>query len=397
MSLETYAGLLRKKVETLYPGEALLQGLIPDVSGFLDASVKVVQPLFDTRDSVFTAHDFDPSTIRDDKLRAEFPLQIRHPLSLDISDGWVHRTQCPVCDAQSARLHVLLSRPYAELVQCARQNGWGDFPAADEPEAAWFETVAFTLLRCRDCGCIFHEYVLNDEGMRKLYTQWARRGQVARRHRTPARGHVRKLRARLSKILFAQEHFRHIALVVLDYGGGWGDFAALAHACGCQAHLSEVSAEKVARHQDVPGVKAMLVGTETPGAFDVINLSQVLEHVPAPLSVLTHLHTLLKPGGLLFLDVPHLVGARLRIHWDKRSGKPYRAYRPPQHINLFTHTSLQRIAHRAGFRIVQRHYSRLAWCTGMKGVVDVATGLLRAMMDVLVGTALVLEKPVEKP
>ncbi|HRE32053.1 MAG TPA: bifunctional 2-polyprenyl-6-hydroxyphenol methylase/3-demethylubiquinol 3-O-methyltransferase UbiG [Candidatus Berkiella sp.] len=41
---------------------------------------------------------------------------------------------------------------------------------------------------------------------------------------------------------------------------------------------------------------------EHPGTFDVITCMEMLEHVPSPLSILKACHTLLKPGGDLFLS-----------------------------------------------------------------------------------------------
>ena len=39
--------------------------------------------------------------------------------------------------------------------------------------------------------------------------------------------------------------------------------------------------------------------------FDVIHMSEVLEHVPDPIDTLRITYTLLKPGGLLCLSVPN--------------------------------------------------------------------------------------------
>jgi len=40
------------------------------------------------------------------------------------------------------------------------------------------------------------------------------------------------------------------------------------------------------------------------GAFDVVLLTQVLEHVPEPAGVLSELHRILGEGGVLYLTVP---------------------------------------------------------------------------------------------
>ena len=40
-------------------------------------------------------------------------------------------------------------------------------------------------------------------------------------------------------------------------------------------------------------------------SFDVISLSHVLEHMPDPVTILTHCKKLLKPSGLIFIELPY--------------------------------------------------------------------------------------------
>jgi len=72
------------------------------------------------------------------------------------------------------------------------------------------------------------------------------------------------------------------------------------------------------------------------GSYDVIINTQVLEHVPNPLSVLKEFNRILKPGGKLFLTAPQGWG----IH-----GEPY-------HFFNFTKYGLKFLFEQAGFKII---------------------------------------------
>jgi SAM-dependent methyltransferase len=71
------------------------------------------------------------------------------------------------------------------------------------------------------------------------------------------------------------------------------------------------------------------------GAFDVILLIEVLEHVPNPEAVLSELRRVAAPGARLFVTTPFLVG----LHQE-----PYDYYR-------YTAHGLRRLAVESGFRV----------------------------------------------
>jgi 2-polyprenyl-3-methyl-5-hydroxy-6-metoxy-1,4-benzoquinol methylase len=57
----------------------------------------------------------------------------------------------------------------------------------------------------------------------------------------------------------------------------------------------------------IPRVEALYTGPlrETPGQFDMISLVHVLEHISHPLELLAGVADKLKPGGILFVEVPN--------------------------------------------------------------------------------------------
>ena len=91
---------------------------------------------------------------------------------------------------------------------------------------------------------------------------------------------------------------------------------------------------------------------EWEGWADVATLMNVLEHVSDPFSLLVQLKRILKPGGLLLIDVPNnsVVSMRgsLRGRWPELD--------LGEHINHFVPASLDGLLTRAGFVPVKRFF-----------------------------------------
>lgn len=59
-------------------------------------------------------------------------------------------------------------------------------------------------------------------------------------------------------------------------------------------------------------IASLPAGDGDVGPFDIVLLLHVLEHVANPVVFLARVHALLRPGGLLVLEVPHCPEARVR-------------------------------------------------------------------------------------
>ncbi|VAV85562.1 Methyltransferase type 12 [hydrothermal vent metagenome] len=87
--------------------------------------------------------------------------------------------------------------------------------------------------------------------------------------------------------------------------------------------------------------------------FDAIHCSEVMEHIPDPLSFLTRAAALLKPDGIICCVAPNDYNPVQEILRDKLGYKPY-WLAPPHHINYFTPDTLAGVLKNAGFGVVSR-------------------------------------------
>ena len=137
---------------------------------------------------------------------------------------------------------------------------------------------------------------------------------------------------------------------LLDVGAGRGLFSRAAAQEGFEVSAVEYSQQAREVYALVNGFDAMEGGL-TPefaqrneGRFDVVLLSQVLEHLPLTEDPVAMISRLLAPGGVAAIAVPHLGGLVSRVQ-----GKRDMFIYPPEHINYFSLAGLDRLFARAGF------------------------------------------------
>ena len=97
--------------------------------------------------------------------------------------------------------------------------------------------------------------------------------------------------------------------LILDYGCGTGHFIANAMQNGFKCAGAEFNPDYVAiLKKGISGASFYLIGDlleqKSGQQFDVIRLSNVLEHLADPVAVITRLKTYLRPGGLLLVEGP---------------------------------------------------------------------------------------------
>jgi SAM-dependent methyltransferase len=86
-------------------------------------------------------------------------------------------------------------------------------------------------------------------------------------------------------------------------------------------------------------------------SFDVIHMSEVLEHIPDPEGLLRIAHEKLNPGGLICLVVPNDYNS-FQISLRKACGYDPWWVAPPHHINYFSFESLSGLFEKIGFRVI---------------------------------------------
>ncbi len=161
---------------------------------------------------------------------------------------------------------------------------------------------------------------------------------------------------------------------LLDVGCGYGFFLSEAKKNGWQVfgtELSEAAVKYVRENQNIPDVYRVKLSDEKLAAqkFDVLNLTNVLEHVPSPTQILNDCRTILSDGGLLLIRVPNMDFYNLikKLTFVLKTAKlvrggelDYLASPPPLHLIGFTSRTLRRYFRKTGLKTVEIKPSKLS-------------------------------------
>jgi SAM-dependent methyltransferase len=82
---------------------------------------------------------------------------------------------------------------------------------------------------------------------------------------------------------------------------------------------------------------------ETEDKFDLVFMSHVIEHVLDPVATVAKIRTMLKPGGVLYLETPNVRALDSRL-WKSRWGLVHF----PRHLYLFDRSTVRRLLEAAG-------------------------------------------------
>ena len=156
---------------------------------------------------------------------------------------------------------------------------------------------------------------------------------------------------------------------LLDVGAGTGIFMHLARQRGWNVDgvdICPLTAEKALKEFGVHIAVGAFERHRFDGrCFDAVTMLDVLEHVPDPLTVLTRVHALLRPGGAVVVAVPNqrsLLTAIVDLY--ARAGGPaaqkllLRLYVAP-HLHYFTPATIRRAVETAGFRLLHLRRGRV--------------------------------------
>lgn len=143
---------------------------------------------------------------------------------------------------------------------------------------------------------------------------------------------------------------------VLDIGCGDGSFLeALNATVNIEMHGLEMegeSANRCARKKDIHlTVEAFKKDLFKPNSFDVVSLIHVFEHLPYPRNTILELNKIVKPNGLLFIEIPNINSLQFKLfksNWFHLD--------PPRHLNMMDPKSLILELEKAGFECLESSY-----------------------------------------
>jgi ubiquinone/menaquinone biosynthesis C-methylase UbiE len=211
-------------------------------------------------------------------------------------------------------------------------------------------TGDFNLVECRDCGLCYLNPRPSPEEMKDYYPT-AYREYRASLNEAPRRRYQKE---KLRKLGAHSQGGK-----LLDVGCADGLFLHLARQANWEVQgveMAEESAAQARENYKLDVFSGGLRDANLPGRrFDAVTFWHVLEHLHDPLGDLREAYRVLKPNGLLVVDVPNIASWQARLF-----GACWRALDTPRHLYHFSSDSLKAMLARAGLARVAISY----WSAG---------------------------------
>jgi 2-polyprenyl-3-methyl-5-hydroxy-6-metoxy-1,4-benzoquinol methylase len=231
--------------------------------------------------------------------------------------------------------------------------------------------------RCDTCGLLFQSPRMDEESLREYYVS-----EFSLRFRGSEAPDEQALALRDTVAAYRFRWLKEHRILapgrsLLELGCGAGSFLQLCERFGMLAWGVEPSAGYAAHARSL-GLS--VENGHFPAArggrdqYDVVALFHVLEHLPRPRETLAFIRGMLRPGGLLVIEVPD-IGRAIGPRWSER-------YFHVPHLLDFTEDSLRYLLTDGGFEVVardaraqnrrRRHHLLLAARVAAKAVPPVA-------------------------
>ena len=211
---------------------------------------------------------------------------------------------------------------------------------------------------CMETGLVRNDPIPGDDDLARFYAEDYRKAYKSAER--PRRRQILRNFRRVAAHVAAYRDVIERAERVLDVGAGSGEFAFLLERMGKRVSGIEPNEGYAAYCRDDLGLdvrtaplSADLFEAES---FDLIRLNHVLEHLNDPIRYLAMIATWLRPGGVLYVEVPNIEtycrekGRGNMFHWG--------------HIYNFNPWTLRAAAGLAGLREIDETRARSADTTG---------------------------------
>ncbi len=213
----------------------------------------------------------------------------------------------------------------------------------------------FTIVRCSSCGLRRLDPMPSQDELRTFYEDDSLKHDYIRNNLSAYVAGIEKAEDYIPHRLKTIAAKRGGVGRILDIGSAQGAFLNRAIGLGWEGAGLELSTEGVRAAQD----QGLLVQQKTlheaqfpPESFDVVHMSHVLEHLPDPLESLSEIRRILKPGGIVAIEVPNEFDdmfANLRETFLRRP-LPVNVV-PSPHVYFYTPSALKRLLQGAGFDV----------------------------------------------
>lgn len=212
----------------------------------------------------------------------------------------------------------------------------------------------FTYLKCLSCSHVYTSHRYSEEALKRFYQESEYYSRITYANKETSfyrREHVAR-----PKVEFAERYTGSEKGIWIDVGSGIGDMVSVLMEKGWRAVGLEISETSVGFAKEDFGVSLLPLTfeeysrghPELSGTVDAVSFIGVLEHLVNPLENLALASKMLRPGGIVMIQVPNAIsfGSMVQTVFPEHV---FRHMIPVEHIMLFTEQSLMKALELTGF------------------------------------------------
>lgn len=144
---------------------------------------------------------------------------------------------------------------------------------------------------------------------------------------------------------------------VLEIGFGRGEYLSFLESCGYEVYGVDVSSYAVEFAKSKYGLKRVYCAqlkeiNFQDKMFDLVVLRHTFEHLTEPVYEMKEICRILKPKGLILIELPHISTIEYNIF-----GKYWAGFDAPRHTILFSISGILKFLSSFGFTILKKEYS----------------------------------------
>lgn len=249
-------------------------------------------------------------------------------------------------------------------------------------------------MRCNSCGLLFLNPRPSAHARDQLFAGLKPAGLESYLNNMANYSAVTKSRKELFNTRvneLSKKYFHGICIRALDIGASSGEFieAALDHGWEAMGIEPSVEGAMAAKAKGLSVVQSQAEKLPFPDqSFDLVHSNHVFEHLADPLAAAKEAYRVLKPGGVVFIEVPNQFD-NIQFFRYRLTGKiPVRErnMRSIHHLVFFSRKTLYELLHRAGFEniVIKNKYGE-----GRKGIAYLGSLVIRLIGKFYLGAPII--------